>query len=89
MPSSIPPSERTLQAKFAAHESWARTENRTARTANARKAMLDTFERKVDPEGVLPPAERAIRADHARKAHFQRLALASAKARRARKTGAA
>ena len=73
--SSLTPSERSLRAQIAAHESWAHTEDRSARTANARKAMLDKFETQVDPEGILPPAERARRAEHARKAHFQRLAL--------------
>ena len=36
----------------------------------------------VDPEGVLPEAERIRRAEHARKAYFTRLALKSAQARR-------
>jgi hypothetical protein len=81
---SLTQSERTLRAQIAAHESWARTTDRTARTANARKAMLDRFERQVDPDGILTPAERAKRAEHARKAHFKRLALKSARARRRR-----
>ena len=81
---SLTPTERSLRAQIAAHESWAHTEDRSARTANARKAMLDKFETQVDPEGILPPAERARRAEHARKAHFQRLALKSARARRRR-----
>jgi hypothetical protein len=76
--------QRSLIASIAAHESWAQTENRTARTAPARKAMLDKFERQVDPDATLLPAERAIRAEHARKAHFKRLALKSAQARRRR-----
>lgn len=76
--------ERTLRAQIAAHESWARTTDRSARTAPARKAMLDKFEHQVDPDGALPPAERAKRAEHARKAHFLKLALKSAKARRRR-----
>ncbi|WP_204807771.1 hypothetical protein [Mycobacterium riyadhense] len=87
MPAS--PVERTLAAKIAAHESWARTENRSARTAPARKAALDRFEREVDPGGALPPVERAKRAEHARKAYFARLALKSAQARRRRSGGAA
>jgi hypothetical protein len=74
--------ERSLIGSIAAHESWARTEDRAARTAPGRKAMLDKFERQVDPDGTLAPAERAIRAEHARKAHFKRLALKSAQARR-------
>lgn len=79
---SLTQSERTIRAQIAAHESWAHTEDRAARTANARKAMLDKFERQVDPDGKLAPAERAKRAEHARKAHFKRLALKSARARR-------
>jgi hypothetical protein len=78
----LTPTERSLRAQIAAHESWAQTDDRSARTANARKAMLDKFERQVDPEGILPPAERAVRAEHARKAHFKRLALKSAQVRR-------
>jgi hypothetical protein len=81
---SLTPAERSLRAQIAAHESWAHTDDRSARTANARRAMLDKFERQVDPEGVLTPAERAVRAEHARKAHFKRLALKSAQARRRR-----
>ena len=81
---SLTPAERTLRAQIAAHESWARTEDPSARTANARKAMLDKFETQVDPDGKLSPGERAVRAAHARKAHFKRLALKSAQARRRR-----
>lgn len=65
-----------------AHESWARTADRTARTAPGRRAFLARFEHQVDPDGVLTPEERAIRATHLMKAHFQRLALKSAQARR-------
>ncbi len=43
---------------------------------------MSQFEAEVDPTGTLPPAERASRAEHARKAHFSRLALRSAQARR-------
>lgn len=53
-------------------------------TAPARAAFLAKFERQVDPESKLPSAERARRAVYARKAHFARLSLASARARRAR-----
>ncbi|WP_245612650.1 hypothetical protein [Actinotalea ferrariae] len=47
------------------------------------------FERQVDPEGTLAPDERARRAEHARKAHFARLALKSARARRQSREAAA
>lgn len=75
--------ERRLHAQIAAHESWASTPDRAARTAPARAALMAKFEREVDPDGTLPPAERARRAEHKRKAYFQRLALKSARARRA------
>jgi hypothetical protein len=75
-------SDRTLIASLAAHSSWARTADPAARTANARRAFLDRFEKEADPDGVLPPAERARRAEHLRKAHYQRMALRSAQARR-------
>lgn len=40
------------------------------------------FERLVDPEGRLDPAERTVRADRARRAHMLQLAQRSAEARR-------
>jgi hypothetical protein len=58
-------------------------------TEAARKAADARFERQVDPEGKLPPEERARRAAHARKAHMLQLAYRSAKVRAARKAGGA
>ncbi|MAU81884.1 MAG: hypothetical protein CME34_08435 [Gordonia sp.] len=84
-----PQSERSLIASLAAHESWAKTPDRAARTAAARRGLEDKFEREVDPNGVLPPAERAKRVANARKAYYARLALKSAQARRNRKVGGA
>lgn len=84
----LSPAERSLRAQIAAHDSWARTSDRPARTAKARAAALARFEREVDPNGELTPQERAKRAEHARKAYFARLALASARARRNRAGGA-
>jgi hypothetical protein len=76
------PAERSLRARYAAHKSWASTPDPAKRTLAARTAFLDRFERDVDPDGILPAAERARRAAHARKAYFTKLALASVKARR-------
>lgn len=78
----LTPTERTLRARVASHESWANTDDRTARTEPGRQAFFARFERQVDPDGTLPPDERAKRAESARKAHFSRLAFESAKARR-------
>jgi hypothetical protein len=77
----LTPAERTLRARMAAHYSWAKTPDRTARTAAARQAALDRFEREVDPDGTLDPAERAQRAEQAKRAHMTRMALKSAQAR--------
>lgn len=76
--------DRVLRARIAAHTRWAHTDDRTAATATARQAFLDRFEREVDPEAQLDPRERAIRAEHARKAYYLRLALKSAQKRRTR-----
>jgi len=86
MPSTTA-AERSTLARLAAHESWAATPDRSARTAPARAAMLARFELQVDPDGTLPPIERARRAESARRAHFTRLALKSARARRQRLAG--
>lgn len=43
---------------------------------------MERFEKQVDPDGELDPAERARRAEHARKSYFAGLALKSAQARR-------
>jgi len=45
---------------------------------------MSRFERDVDPDGVLPEAERLRRAEMAKKAYFARLALKSVKVRRDR-----
>ncbi len=76
---------RALRARLAAHSLHAQVADPSAHTAPARKTFLDRFEREVDPDGTLSPQERARRAQHARKAYFTRLAMASAKARAARR----
>jgi len=78
-------SSRRIHAQIAAHTRWSREEDRQAATGKARAAFIDRFEREVDPDGVLPPQERARRAESAKKAYFARLALRSAAARRARR----
>lgn len=80
-------SERRLRASIAAHSKWSTTDP-VAGTAKARAAFLAKFVSDVDPNHELPEAERLRRAEHARSAHFARLALASAKARRAKRKAA-
>lgn len=67
-------SERSQLGRLAAHASWAHTEDRAARTANARAGLDQKFLDAADGDPV--------RAAHLRKAHFARLALKSAVARR-------
>jgi hypothetical protein len=80
----LSPTERVLRARAAAHAKHAQHDARAAMD-KARAVFLAAFERQVDPAGLLPPAERRRRAEQLRSAHFARLALASAKARRARR----
>lgn len=79
--SSLTPAERSLRARLAAHAMHAQHDARET-SAPGRAAFLARFEREVDPDRLLSEAERLRRADHARKAYFARLALASSKARR-------
>ena len=79
---NLTPQERRLRGQLAAHTRWAACEDRTAATAAATKASLGRFERQVDPDGTLPPEERAKRAESAKKAYMAKIQLAAAKARR-------
>jgi hypothetical protein len=74
----VPSTESSLRARIAAHESWANTADRAARTAAARAALENRF---LEQAGGDP-----IRAEHLRKAYFARLSLKSAQARRKIKT---
>jgi len=70
----MPDSLSSLRAQIAAHESWAKTTDRTVRTAKARAAFDQRF---LDAAGGDP-----VKAAHLRKAYFARLALKSAQSRR-------
>ena len=74
MPQGPTAAERRLAAQLAAHEGWAQTDDRPARTKAARDAFLKRF---LDEAGGDP-----VRAENLRKAHYSRLALKSAQSRR-------
>jgi len=78
----LSPREAALRGRIGAYVLHARRDAREV-TAPARAAFLARFEREVDPDGVLPEGERRRRSLAARKAYFARLALQSARARRA------
>jgi hypothetical protein len=66
------------RGRLGAHVSWARTSDRAARTRPAREAFIARFEAEVDPDGTLSIQERALRAEHAMKAHMARIRLTKA-----------
>ena len=66
--------EVRLAAQIRAHQSWAKTADRSARTAPARAARERQFLEQADGD--------PIRAEHLRTAYFKWLALQSAVSRR-------
>jgi len=72
--SDLTPSQRTQRARIAARARWSQQSGHDG-TQAARDAFLGRFERQVDPDGVLAPAERLRRAESAKREHFQRLAF--------------
>jgi len=83
----MPNPSKSLQHSQAANTRWSR-EDPTEQGKIMRAGLDRRFLDEVDPDRVLPETERRRRADCARRAFYQRLALASAKARKARKAGA-
>lgn len=81
---ALSPSERSMRARIGALTLHSRYDSKEL-TASAHRGFMARFEREVDPSGALPESERARRAQSAMRAHMARLALASAKARAARK----
>ncbi|MGE3621635.1 MAG: hypothetical protein AB7L84_14350 [Acidimicrobiia bacterium] len=75
------PDERKLIASIAANHRWAH-EDPTEHAERARQNIETRFDDEVDPDRVLDPADRAIRAKRAKTAYFKTLALRSAQARR-------
>jgi hypothetical protein len=73
-----------LPHQIAANSRWSK-EDPTAQGIILRAGLEAKFLREVDPNNELPESERLRRAEAARRAYYQRLALASAKARKARK----
>jgi hypothetical protein len=77
--------QRTMRAQKAAHTMWAGVENRTARTAAARRAAEDRFTKQVqDQFPNMRSAEVAKRAESLRRAYFVGLAMKSAQSRAAK-----
>ena len=77
----LTPEQRIMRSRMAAYRLPATHDPRVT-TRKARAAFASRFERQVDPDGLLPEAERAQRAEAARRAYFTGLALRSSQARR-------
>jgi hypothetical protein len=78
---TLTPDQRSLRARTAVTASWSVTADRSERTRPAREAFLARFADQVDPDHVLPEAERERRAAYAKKAYFLGLAYRSSRAR--------
>lgn len=74
----LTPEQRSLRARMGGLAVHAQGKTNTA---PARAKFAERFEREVDPDGILPPDERARRAESARKAYFAELAYRSSVAR--------
>jgi hypothetical protein len=83
------PTDRVAVARIAAAERWAREPDRAAATAPARAGLRAKFERQVDPDGLLPPQDRARRADALQHAHMLRMSRAAARGRSRRASASA
>lgn len=80
--------DRSALARIAANERWSREPNRVGATAAARAkspASLEYWIRKVNPNGELAHAEARKLAENAKKAHYERLALAGRRAQAAKR----
>jgi hypothetical protein len=86
MPRPVGHPDSPLIAQIANNVRWAACDDRSAATAPARAAFHDRFLREARERfgADLPPDDLARRAEHLRRAHFARLALRSAQARRAK-----
>lgn len=86
---TLTPEQRTLRARIAAHARWAKQDPKPA-GQRAQAGLRARFRRQAAEQFPdLPDAELDRRAESAYRAHMARLALASSKARGARKAGAA
>lgn len=79
------PEQRSLHARAMAYAQWAKEPDRAARSRLGYDGLLRRFEREVDPDGQLDPAERTRRAMLRHRSHMNMLALRSSIARAARK----
>jgi hypothetical protein len=78
------PFKNRTDASAHAHLSWAKTPNRTARTAPGRATADAALEAKIDPDGVMSEADRAKAIKNLRQAHMIRMSRLAAEKRAAK-----
>lgn len=85
MPKRKTSSDLSLLGRLGAYSQHAQHDTKKT-TEKARATWNEHFVDQVDPNRILDEAERDRRAKAARQAHYTRMALRSAQARRTRKT---
>jgi hypothetical protein len=85
----LTPAQLRLRAQVAANTRWAHDPDPSVNARRGQAGLLRRFEAEVDPAGRMDPQERTRRAEQARRAHMQGLALRSSRARAARRQGGA
>jgi hypothetical protein len=86
--STLTAAERAVMSRIGqrgGHARWSQVEDRSAATATPRAAFLEGFRNRVDPDGLLPAAERDRLANEAMSQHFAEMGRRSAEARRNRR----
>ena len=78
--SRLTPEQKSLRAWIAANTRWSREDPKPA-MEKLRAGYQQKWIDQVDPDRLLPEAERDRRANAAMRAHMQSLALKSSKAR--------
>lgn len=84
---ALSPAQRALAASLGSLTKWSRQtspEARRAGTSAARATRRRNLELQADPDGVLSPEELDAAVSRLQKAHFRRMALASARKRSSR-----
>ena len=84
MNQALTPEDRSQIGRIAALTMHSRNDSKKT-SQPARDALAGKFLNEVDPDKVLPWEERVRRAALAKRAHYQRMAYRSARARRAKK----
>jgi hypothetical protein len=82
---SLTPHQRKLRSRMGAAALHAQGKTNTEAARAKSPQSLAYWAAKLDPNGELPEAERLKRAEHARREHMLRLALASSRARSVRR----